>query len=62
MSIRIGINGFGRISPLIFPAGIAGDDIEIVACKAPYKKPEPLTYVVKFDPVHARFNGRVAGV
>ena len=59
MSIRIGINGFGRIGRLVFRAGIVRDDIEIVAVNAPDKKPEQLAYVVKFDTVHGRFNGSV---
>ena len=59
MSIRIGINGFGRIGRLVFRAGIVRDDIEIVAVNAPDKKPEQLAYVVKYDTVHGRFNGSV---
>ena len=59
MSIRIGINGFGRIGRLVFRAGIVRDDIEIVAVNAPDKKPEQLAYVVKYDTVHGRFNGTV---
>mgnify|MGYP002799719351 CR=1 FL=1 len=31
MSIKIGINGFGRIGRLVFRAGIVRDDFEIVA-------------------------------
>ena len=59
MSIRIGINGFGRIGRLVFRAGIVRDDIEIVAVNAPDKKPEQLAYVLKYDTVHGRFNGSV---
>ena len=59
MSIRIGINGFGRIGRLVFRAGIFRDDIEIVAVNAPDKTPEQLAYVTKFDSVHGRFNGTV---
>ena len=59
MSIRIGINGFGRIGRLVFRAGIVRDDIEIVAVNAPDKTPEQLAYVTKFDSVHGRFNGTV---
>ena len=46
MSIRIGINGFGRIGRLVFRAGIVRDDIEIVAVNAPDKKPEQLAYAI----------------
>ena len=59
MSIKVGINGFGRIGRLVFRAGIVRDDIEIVAVNAPDKTPEQLAYVTKFDSVHGRFNGTV---
>ena len=59
MSIRIGINGFGRIGRLVFRAGIVRDDIEIVAVNAPDKTPEQLAYATKYDSVHGRFNGTV---
>ncbi len=59
MSIKIGINGFGRIGRLVFRAGIVRDDIEIVAVNAPDKTPEQLAYVTKFDSVHGRFQGTV---
>ena len=52
MSIKVGINGFGRIGRLVFRAGIVRDDIEIVAVNAPDKTPEQLAYVTKFDSVH----------
>ena len=59
MSIRIGINGFGRIGRLVFRAGIVRDDVEIVAVNAPDKTPEQLAYATKYDSVHGRFNGTV---
>ena len=59
MSIKIGINGFGRVGRLVFRAGIVRDDIEIVAVNAPDKTPEQLAYVTKYDSVHGRFNGTV---
>ena len=59
MSIKIGINGFGRIGRLVFRAGIVRDDFEIVAVNAPDKTPEQLAYVTKYDSVHGRFNGTV---
>ena len=59
MSIRIGINGFGRIGRLVFRAGIVRDDVEIVAVNAPDKTPEQLAYATRYDSVHGRFNGTV---
>ena len=59
MSIKVGINGFGRIGRLVFRAAICADDIEVVAVNAPDKTPEQLAYTVKYDSVHGRFNGTV---
>ena len=59
MSIRTGVNGFGRIGRLAFRAGIERDDIDFVAINAPDKTPEQLAYLFKYDSVHGRFNGDV---
>jgi len=59
MSIRIGINGFGRIGRLVFRAAAAADDIDVVAINAPDKAPDLIAYTIKYDTVHGRFNGTV---
>jgi len=59
MTIKVGINGFGRIGRMVFRA-VAKDfkDIEIVAIND-LLEPEYLAYMLKFDSVHGRFNGDV---
>lgn len=59
MTIKVGINGFGRIGRMAFRA-IAKDfpDIEVVAIND-LLDPEYLAYMLKFDSVHGRFNGEV---
>ncbi|MES2365759.1 MAG: type I glyceraldehyde-3-phosphate dehydrogenase [Pseudomonadota bacterium] len=59
MTIKVGINGFGRIGRMAFRA-IAKDfpDIEVVAIND-LLDPEYLAYMLKFDSVHGRFNGDV---
>lgn len=59
MSIKVGINGFGRIGRLAFRAGVVAEDIEFVGINAPDKTPAQIAYVVKYDSVHGRFNGTV---
>lgn len=59
MSIKAGINGFGRIGRLAFRAAVARDDVEIVAINAPDKTPDQLAYVLKYDTVHGPFQGEV---
>ena len=60
MTIRVGINGFGRIGRMVFRA-VAKDfkDIEIVAIND-LLDPDYLAYMLKYDSVHGRFNGDIA--
>ncbi len=60
MTIKVGINGFGRIGRMVFRA-VAKDfkDIEIVAIND-LLAPDYLAYMLKYDSVHGRFNGAIA--
>ncbi len=60
MTIKVGINGFGRIGRMAFRA-IAKDfpGIEVVAIND-LLEPEYLAYMLKYDSVHGRFNGDIA--
>ena len=58
MSIRIGINGFGRIGRMVFRSAISQDDIEIVAVND-LLEINHLAYLLKYDSVHGNFNGTV---
>jgi glyceraldehyde 3-phosphate dehydrogenase (phosphorylating) len=57
MTIRIGINGFGRIGRLVTRAS-QGTDIEVVAVNDLVPAPN-LAYMLKYDSVHGRFDGTV---
>ncbi|MDH3633932.1 MAG: type I glyceraldehyde-3-phosphate dehydrogenase [Gammaproteobacteria bacterium] len=59
MTIRLGINGFGRIGRMVFRAAQDFDDVEVVAIND-LLEPEYLAYMLKFDSVHGRFKGDVA--
>ena len=59
MTIKIGINGFGRIGRMVFRAAVANfDDIEIVGIND-LLEPEYLAYMLRYDSVHGRFKGDV---
>lgn len=60
MTIKVGINGFGRIGRMVFRA-IAKDfpDLEVVAIND-LLAPDYLAYMLKYDSVHGRFNGDIA--
>ena len=57
MSVKIGINGFGRIGNLSFQAALAKEGVEVVAINDPFINAEYMAYMTKFDTVHGRFNG-----
>ncbi len=59
MSIRIGINGFGRIGRNVFRALRNGAaDIEVIAVND-LTDTATLAHLLKYDSVHGRFNGEV---
>ena len=60
MTIKIGINGFGRIGRMVFRAAVQNfSDIEVVGIND-LLEPEYLAYMLKFDSVHGRFKGTVS--
>jgi glyceraldehyde 3-phosphate dehydrogenase len=59
MSVKIGINGFGRIGRMVFRAASARTDIEIVAINDPFITPDYMEYMLKYDTVHGRFKGDI---
>ena len=60
MTIRVGINGFGRIGRMVFRAAVQDfADIEIVGIND-LLEPDYLAYMLRYDSVHGRFNGSVS--
>ena len=60
MTIKIGINGFGRIGRMVFRAAVQNfKDVEIVGIND-LLEPDYLAYMLKYDSVHGRFKGEVA--
>ncbi len=59
MTIKVGINGFGRIGRMVFRAAVENfPEIEIVGIND-LLEPDYLAYMLKFDSVHGRFQGDV---
>ena len=60
MTLKIGINGFGRIGRMVFRAAVQNfKDIEVVAIND-LLEPEYLAYMLQYDSVHGRFLGQIA--
>jgi len=58
MSIKVGINGFGRIGRMVFRASVNHPEIEIVGIND-LCSPEYLAYLLKYDTMHGQFQGTV---
>ena len=60
MTIKVGINGFGRIGRNVLRAAVQNfPDIEIVAIND-LLEPDYLAYMLQYDSVHGRFKGEVS--
>ena len=62
MTIKVGINGFGRIGRMVFravPQEAEFKDIEVVAIND-LLEPDYLAYMLQYDSVHGRFKGTIA--
>jgi glyceraldehyde 3-phosphate dehydrogenase len=60
MSVKVGINGFGRIGKLVLQAALEKEgEIEVVAINDPSVAADYMAYMIKFDTVHGRFKREV---
>ena len=59
MSLKIGINGFGRIGRMVFRLAVQQDDLEIVGVND-LLDIKHLAYLLKYDSVHGNFNGSIS--
>lgn len=60
MTIKVGINGFGRIGRLVFRAGLSNPNIEFTAINDPFMTPDYCAYMLRYDSVHGKFNGEIS--
>tara|TARA_Y100001960_G_scaffold68330_1_gene72027 strand:+ start:9 stop:1019 length:1011 start_codon:yes stop_codon:yes gene_type:complete len=58
MTVRIGINGFGRIGRMVVREATKNPNVEIVAINDLVPS-NNLAYLLKYDSTHGRFNGEV---
>ena len=60
MTVKVGINGFGRIGRMVFRAAVQHfPDIEIVGIND-LLEPDYLAYMLRYDSVHGRFKGDIS--
>lgn len=58
MSIKIGINGFGRIGRMVFRSAMKQEDVTIVGVND-LLAVDHLAYLLKYDSVHGKYDGSV---
>ena len=56
--VKLGINGFGRIGRIVFRESYNRDNVEVVAIND-LLDVDHLAYLLKYDSVHGKFNGKV---
>ena len=59
MSIKIGINGFGRIGRLVFRSAMKQSDVSILAIND-LLDVHHLAYLLKYDSVHGQYDGEIS--
>ena len=60
MSIKVGINGFGRIGRLVFRAAIETGKVDIVGINDPFIDLDYMVYMAKYDTVHGQFKHEIS--
>ena len=55
-TLRIGLNGFGRVGRSLLRASLSGDDVEIVAIND-VMDDDDMEYLLRYDSVHGRLDG-----
>lgn len=59
-TIKVGINGFGRIGRMVLRACMARDEIEVVAINDPFIAPDYMVYQFKYDSTQGTYQGDVS--
>eukprot|EP01083_Nonionella_stella_P116150 344953_1 len=59
MSLKLGINGFGRIGRMVLRSSIEREDIDVVAVNDPFIAPDYMVYQFKYDSAQGRYPGKV---
>jgi len=59
MSVRIGINGFGRIGRLVFRAAMENQSVTMAAINEPFMDLDYMVYLLGYDSVHGKFKGTI---
>lgn len=59
MSVKLGINGFGRIGRLVMRASLERDNIDVLAVNDPFIDLDYMKYMLTYDSIHGKLNATV---
>jgi len=59
MSVKIGINGFGRIGRLVMRASLEREDVDVLAVNDPFISVDYMKYMLTYDTIHGKINADI---
>jgi glyceraldehyde 3-phosphate dehydrogenase len=59
-TIKVGINGFGRIGRLVFRAAMENKKVQIVGINDPFMTLDYVAYMLRYDSIHGKFQGEIS--
>ncbi len=59
-TIKVGINGFGRIGRLVFRAAMENKKVQVVGINDPFMTLDYVAYMLRYDSIHGKFQGDIS--
>lgn len=59
MSVKLGINGFGRIGRLVMRASLERENVDVLAVNDPFIDLEYMKYMLMYDTIHGKLNADI---
>jgi glyceraldehyde 3-phosphate dehydrogenase len=59
-TIKVGINGFGRIGRLVFRAAMENHKVQVVGINDPFMTLDYVAYMLRYDSIHGKFKGEIS--
>lgn len=60
MTVKVGINGFGRIGRLAFRAALGNKKVQVLGINDPFIDLDYMVYMLKYDSVHGKYEGEIS--
>ncbi|XP_065842766.1 uncharacterized protein [Oscarella lobularis] len=59
-TLKVGINGFGRIGRLVLRAALAKPEVDVVGVNDPFLDVEYMAYLFRYDSTHGQYKGEIS--